>query len=249
MNKEKFKGILIGIILTISLTLAINSSYAESIAKYIRVNYPNVKIFVNNVEITPKDAQGKTVEPFIYEGSTFLPVRAISEALGKNIDWDDKTKSVYINDQGVSKPETSKSMGPVEFLSKHSLKNNNDFVIEGNSTILVNGAKYDYNNKVFGKENLKVNYKINKNYSAIRGVILTGDKGEGMYGNNLIINGDGKTLFKGSEYLKTKGFKDGNIPKNSSNQPVEFEVNISGIDNLEIDFGYFATIFNLEFIY
>ncbi|MBE7031794.1 MAG: copper amine oxidase N-terminal domain-containing protein [Ruminococcaceae bacterium] len=31
-------------------------------------------------------------------GTTLVPVRAISEALGKNVDWDDKTSTVIITD-------------------------------------------------------------------------------------------------------------------------------------------------------
>ena len=32
-------------------------------------------------------------------GTTLVPVRAISEALGKNVDWDDKTSTVIITDK------------------------------------------------------------------------------------------------------------------------------------------------------
>lgn len=37
--------------------------------------FPN--FFVIGVKIEPKDATGETVEPFIYNGTTYLPVRAI----------------------------------------------------------------------------------------------------------------------------------------------------------------------------
>ncbi|MBR5155094.1 MAG: copper amine oxidase N-terminal domain-containing protein [Clostridia bacterium] len=33
------------------------------------------------------------------EGTTLVPVRAISEALGKNVDWDDATSTVIITDK------------------------------------------------------------------------------------------------------------------------------------------------------
>ena len=38
------------------------------------------------------------MEPFIYEGTTYLPVRAVSEALGKNVSWDSETKTVMVTD-------------------------------------------------------------------------------------------------------------------------------------------------------
>ena len=38
------------------------------------------------------------MEPFIYNGTTYLPVRAVGEALGKQVGWDGKTKTVYIGE-------------------------------------------------------------------------------------------------------------------------------------------------------
>ena len=58
--------------------------------------YNGIKIYVDGDKITPKDGNGKIVDPFIYDGTTYLPVRAVSEALGKQVAWDDKSNSVYI---------------------------------------------------------------------------------------------------------------------------------------------------------
>lgn len=49
----------------------------------------------NDIECV--DANGKSVQPILEDGTTYLPVRAISNALGLSIDWDDDTKSVLIN--------------------------------------------------------------------------------------------------------------------------------------------------------
>lgn len=64
--------------------------------KMIEANYMGIKIVVDGVEVTPKDANGKVVEPFTSEGTTYLPVRAIGEALGKEVTWEGSTKTVYI---------------------------------------------------------------------------------------------------------------------------------------------------------
>ena len=47
------------------------------------------------------------MEPFIYNGTTFLPVRAISEALGKEVEWDGPTSSVYIGEYTGKPPENT----------------------------------------------------------------------------------------------------------------------------------------------
>lgn len=76
--------------------LLLSSAYALAAAqnanKKIAVWYNNLQIFVDGKELaTP-------VEPFIMaeKGITMVPLRAISEALGKTVVWDAKTASVYI---------------------------------------------------------------------------------------------------------------------------------------------------------
>ncbi len=70
--------------------------FAISTAKTIDVQYMDIKLVVDGVQVTPKDANGSVVEPFVYNGTTYLPVRAIGETLGKEVDWDGNTKTVYV---------------------------------------------------------------------------------------------------------------------------------------------------------
>ena len=76
---------------------------AGKIYKNITVQYDNIKLVIDGVTITPKDANGSTVEPFIYNGTTYLPVRAVGNALGKQVSWDGKIKTVYLGDAPNSK--------------------------------------------------------------------------------------------------------------------------------------------------
>lgn len=62
----------------------------------IDVTYDNIQIVLDGKTIEPKDALGNKVEPFIYNGTTYLPVRAVGEAFGKQVGWDGETKTVYI---------------------------------------------------------------------------------------------------------------------------------------------------------
>ena len=64
--------------------------------KMIEVNYMGIKLVVDEVEVTPKDASGNVVEPFTSSGTTYLPVRAVANALGKEVTWDGDTRTVYI---------------------------------------------------------------------------------------------------------------------------------------------------------
>ncbi len=95
MRKE-FKGFLTGVLLMTVLVILSTTVFAESISKMISVAYRDIQIVVDGDLIEPQDVNGNAVEPFIYNGSTYLPVRAVSEALGKEVEWIGETSSVYI---------------------------------------------------------------------------------------------------------------------------------------------------------
>jgi hypothetical protein len=71
---------------------------AQNLRKTIDIYYRDIKIYVDGDLIIPKNALGVVVEPFIHDGTTYLPVRAVSEALGKTVEWDGVTNSVYIGE-------------------------------------------------------------------------------------------------------------------------------------------------------
>ena len=76
-------------------------SYAKVGSEETTLNYMGITLNIDNVNIVPKDVNGNVVEPFTIKGTTYLPVRAVSEALGKKVNWDNATKTVSIDDQDV----------------------------------------------------------------------------------------------------------------------------------------------------
>ena len=62
--------------------------------------YPGVSVFINGKKLVPTDVNGDPVEVFIYNGTTYLPARAVSGALKLSVQWDGETNSVYIGDPG-----------------------------------------------------------------------------------------------------------------------------------------------------
>ncbi|OXM87548.1 stalk domain-containing protein [Paenibacillus rigui] len=65
----------------------------ESIQAYLN---HDIKYTLNNKAWTPKDSDGNTLAPVIVNGTSYLPARAIAEALGSEIQWDDSTKNISI---------------------------------------------------------------------------------------------------------------------------------------------------------
>jgi len=63
-----------------------------------------IRIFIEGELLTPRDAQGRTVRPQIIDGTTFLPVRAIGEAFGREVSWDGATQSVFVGSRPATVP-------------------------------------------------------------------------------------------------------------------------------------------------
>lgn len=81
-----------------------------SVGVYAGSNLPQIQaylnnkvgIFVNNSEFKPVDDKGNRQYPITYNNSTYLPVRAVSEALGVPIQYDQATNRILIgNSTGV----------------------------------------------------------------------------------------------------------------------------------------------------
>ena len=103
--KNRIQGIIIGFL--VAALLLGGTALAIVGTKNITVTYRDIKLVVDGKEVIPRDVNGNVVEPFIYEGTTYLPIRAISQALGKPVDWDNPTSTVYVGE----KPDTGTSSG------------------------------------------------------------------------------------------------------------------------------------------
>jgi len=89
-------GFIVALIVALALGMPL---FAQNLSKKIEVFYRDIKIYVDGKLMVSQDASGRVIEPFIYEGATYLPLRAVSEALGKKVDWNGVTNSVYIGEK------------------------------------------------------------------------------------------------------------------------------------------------------
>lgn len=68
--------------------------------KSIDVLVGGISIYVDGVLQETKNVKGDPVQPIIWEGTTYLPVRAVTGMLtDKEVNWDQATMSVYIGKQ------------------------------------------------------------------------------------------------------------------------------------------------------
>ena len=56
----------------------------------------NISVYVDNNIMQLKDANEKNVYPFIQNGTTYVPLRGVSEALDCDVIWDGNNKTILI---------------------------------------------------------------------------------------------------------------------------------------------------------
>lgn len=61
----------------------------------------DISVYIDNKLTELTDANGYVVKPFIRNGTTYVPLRGISETLGCQVDWDSSAFAVRIWDKAV----------------------------------------------------------------------------------------------------------------------------------------------------
>lgn len=92
---KRIPGFLAGFLTAALITALCFPAFASTV-RQLNANYSGIKITLDGAEIVPTDANGATVEPFTVDGTTYLPVRAIANALGLNVEWDGTTQTVKL---------------------------------------------------------------------------------------------------------------------------------------------------------
>ena len=93
---NNLKWFSLGIAVCLLVTVLVVPAFASTLSKTAQLVYNNIKITLNGNAVTPTDANGNVVEPFIIDGTTYLPLRAISNALNLDVSWDGNTKTAAL---------------------------------------------------------------------------------------------------------------------------------------------------------
>lgn len=207
--RKQWKGFLAGILMA-TMAFGFSSPAMAALAgKTIEV-FTGVNVYVDDQLIQPQDANGNPVEVFVYNGTTYLPIRAVGEALGLPVLWEGKTQSAYVGKHQGDKPNVW-------------IKDLDYFT----------GEKwyiYDKGKDNVGKEhsdavagNMENTYLINGQYSAVSGTLFQREEHKSdNRSSTLKIYGDGKLLYDAEV--------GGGI------QPIDFRVDITGVLELKISF-------------
>ena len=101
---KRLQGFIAGVLATLMLTGVF--AVAKNMYEKIDVLYNDIKIEIDGESFVATDANGNVVEPFIYNGTTYLPVRAIATAFDKDVAWDETTYTVSLTTKAQTVPAT-----------------------------------------------------------------------------------------------------------------------------------------------
>lgn len=108
--KKRLLSLALALVLVTAVTIP---AWGALTTKTIEV-LTGVDIFVDGVKMEPKDANGNPVETFVYNGTTYVPLRAVSQSLGYNVNWDGANKRVYIGERPGEKQYLISTLTPYQ---------------------------------------------------------------------------------------------------------------------------------------
>lgn len=207
---KKIKSFILGLIIGVTIAGTIG---AFAYTDYIEAVYNNIKIVVDGKEIHPNS------EPFISNGTTYLPVRAVAEALGKPVNWDGPNYTVYIGNMD------SKLEYPTLMLKNaKNIGNSQNWINELEGKTLIDNYGNTYSNGLwicgrFGEKNIetlldgkysrfKATLYVSQNYIIDRPVSIT-------------IEADGYEIYSSPQFTKLS-------------RPVDVDLDITGYNDFKI---------------
>ncbi len=201
-------GMLIGAMLTGGIAIAANTTTLYNVLAN------GIKIVVDGQKLNPTDASGNKVEPIIYNGTTYLPVRAVANALGKAVYWDGPNYTVYLGNMN----------GKLEYptVELEDLKSINH--VAKSTKRLTDNYGNKYGRAIYNApNNYQFQYLLNMKYSRFKATLYVpeGETDENV--RYLTIVADGKTIYTSPEMTRASA-------------PVKIDVNVTGYNDVRIEF-------------
>ena len=72
----------------------------------IKIEVSPISVLVNGAVFQPKDANGNDVMVFTYNGTTYAPLRVLTEAYGLEVGYDAKSNIATVNSPAAQVPQT-----------------------------------------------------------------------------------------------------------------------------------------------
>jgi len=103
---HRMKKKILAVVIILNVLFSVTLVYSVTNFQSIDVLFNNIKIQVNGKDVNQDN--------ILYEGTTYVPLRAVAELLGKEVTWDENTRTAGINDK-AGQDEGSSVGVPVDY--------------------------------------------------------------------------------------------------------------------------------------
>lgn len=174
-NVRDGKNMLLGGIL--ALTMVNGSALATTVSEFIEVSYIGITVYINGIKTPVKDTTGAETEPFVHNGTTYVPLAFISQSLGEPVQWDGTTNSIYIGQSATSNNYLLDVCPPYQV-------NGNTSSTDGTAVFKMAGKTYTngYSSKLYNNVESEVLFNLDGKYDSfdyIFGHVDDADTGSG----------------------------------------------------------------------
>jgi len=219
--KQQIKGFVSGVMVS---GLLIGSIAYASEPTQVHVFFKDLKYMIDGVE---KQA-GKGETGLIYEGKSYVPLRFISEALGKKVEWDQENQTIWIG----MRDGRINYLADIEYARADGIAAENAFF---NNVLHVAGTMYASNgikvklpevdlNHNNTSEFGSIEYNLDKQYARLTGKVGIDDRTKNSDARGtFIIYGDGEEIFKKDELR-------------GGDHPIDIDIDLRQISKLKLYF-------------
>jgi len=90
---KKCISLVLALVMVLGLTVSASAAAPETVTVQLS---PNITVKLDGEIQTMTDVNGNPVYPVLYGGTTYLPIRAVGNMLGLDVDWDGATQTVIL---------------------------------------------------------------------------------------------------------------------------------------------------------
>jgi len=130
----------ISLVLVLSLLFSLGITASAATTEKASITYRAITLVLDGESFIPCDENGKTVEPFIMGGTTYLPLRALAQALGLGVSWDGATSTVSLSSGGTVKTGSGSYTPSTGTMNVDITYRDIKVVLDGKQLELVNAA-------------------------------------------------------------------------------------------------------------
>ena len=112
MMAKKWSSFLLGLVILLTLTVSASAAQNQTIT------VDPINVMVGGKVFLPTDVVGKNVPVFVYNGTTYAPLRALAEAYGLTVGYNAEKRLATVN--GTPSADFVGTKGTVQALTKRT---------------------------------------------------------------------------------------------------------------------------------